>query len=211
MAGYGVAMAGFGRLWQAMGWLWQALAGLSRLWQAMAGFGRLWVGVDRAQSFKNKSNLLARWEAGPLQFDMTSSPMTCQMQRQNQDTLLLVLYGDNTELVDGLIHLFATNILQSNHSAGHEFQQTVQTIVASRTQGLDYARAVLLLLLNVDEIGKEWVCKGFPNAKIGSLCGHKAPGFFTALAQEVVPSFQRNEANSVQQLVLSARSAYLVA
>jgi hypothetical protein len=177
----------------------------------MAGFGRLWGGVDGAQSFKNKSNLLARWEAGPLQFDMTSSPMTCQMQRQNQDTLLLVLYGDNTELVDGLIHLFATNILQSNHSAGHEFQQTVQTIVASRTQGLDYARAVLLLLLNVDEIGKEWVCKGFPNAKIGSLCGHKAPGFFTALAQEVVPSFQRNEANSVQQLVLSARSAYLVA
>ena len=125
--------------------------------------------------------------------------------------MVLVLYGDNPELIDGLIDMFANNILHKNRSAGDTFKETMHTMVASKSQGLDYARAVLLLLLNVDETGKEWVCKGFPNSKIGSLCGHKAPGFFTSLANDVVPTFQRNEAHSVQQLVHHARSAYLVA
>jgi hypothetical protein len=125
--------------------------------------------------------------------------------------MLLVLYGCNMQLIDGLIDMFANNILQSNRSAGEAFTVKINTLVASKSQGLDYARAVLLLLLNVDEIGKKWVCKGFPNAKIGSLCGNKAPGFFTALAHDVVPTFQRNEARSVQSLVHQARSAYLVA
>lgn len=138
--------------------------------------------------------------------------MTCTAtNNQHHDTMVLVLYGDNAQLIDGLIDMFANNILHKNRSAGDAFVQTIHTMVASKSQGLDYARAVLLLLLNVDETGKEWVCKGFPNAKIGSLCGHKAPGFFTALANEVVPTFQRNEAHGVQQLVHSARSAYLVA
>jgi hypothetical protein len=137
--------------------------------------------------------------------------MTCQIERQNQDTMLLVLYGDNVQLIEGLIDMFANNILQNNQNAGDAFKETIYTMVESRKQGLDYARAVLLLLLNVDETGKQWVCKGFPNAKIGALCGYKAPGFLTALAQDVIPSFQRNEAHSVQQLVQNARSAYLVA
>jgi hypothetical protein len=148
----------------------------------------------------------------PLQFDITSNPMTCTARNsQHHDTMVLVLYGDNVQLIDGLIDMFANNILQKNRSGGDAFKETIHTMVASKSQGLDYARAVLLLLLNVDETGKEWVCKGFPNAQIGSLCGHKAPGFFIALANDVVPTFQRNEAHSVQQLVHRARNAYLVA
>ena len=137
--------------------------------------------------------------------------MTCHSSRQNSDTMILVLYGDNRQLIDGLIEMFANNVLHNNRSAGDAFKESIQTMVASKSQGLDYARAVLLLLLNVDETGKGWVCKGFENAKIGALCGHKAPGFFTALANDVIPNFQRNEAHSVQQLVHNARSAYLVA
>jgi hypothetical protein len=125
--------------------------------------------------------------------------------------MLLVLYGGNVELIDGLIDMFANNILHSNRTAGEAFNKTVHELVVSKNQGLDYARAVLLLLLNVDEQGKAWVCKGFPNSRIQALCGNKAPGFFTALAHDIVPNWQRNESHNVQQLVHRARSAYLVA
>jgi hypothetical protein len=129
----------------------------------------------------------------------------------SHDTMLLVLYGSNMQLIDGLIHMFSNNVLQSNRSAGEAFALKLKDMVASKSQGLDYARAVFLLLLNVDEIGKQWVCKGFPTSKIDSLCGNKAPGFFTALAHDVVPNWQRDESKSVQNLVHKARSAYLVA
>jgi hypothetical protein len=145
---------------------------------------------------------------------MTSNPMICQTPQSVQtqhDTMLLVLYGANLELINGLIDMFATNLLQENRGAGEAFSKTVHTLVASKEQGLDYARAVLLLLLNVDQVGKTWVCKGFPNSRIEALCGNKAPGFFTALAHDIVPNWQRNEAHNVQQLVHRARSAYLVA
>ena len=152
----------------------------------------------------------------PLQLLMTSNPIICTNALNSNhsiahDTMLLVLYGCNMQLIEGLIEMFSTNILKSNRSTGEPFAIQLRTMVDSKSQGLDYARAVLLLLLNIDEIGKEWVCKGFPNAKIGSLCGNKAPGFFTALAYDVVPNWQRDESKSVQNLVHGARSAYLVA
>jgi hypothetical protein len=152
----------------------------------------------------------------PLQLLMTSNPIICTTTANSShisshDTILLVLYGCNMQLIEGLIEMFSNNILQSNRSTGEAFTLNMGKMVASKSQGLDYARAVLLLLLNVDETGKQWICKGFPSAKIGSLCGNKAPGFFTALAQDVVPNWQRDESKSVQNLVHRARSAYLVA
>jgi hypothetical protein len=152
----------------------------------------------------------------PLQLLMTSNPIICTntinlSHMASHDTMLLVLYGSNMQLIDGLIHMFSNNVLQSNRSAGEAFALKLKDMVASKSQGLDYARAVFLLLLNVDEIGKQWVCKGFPTSKIDSLCGNKAPGFFTALAHDVVPNWQRDESKSVQNLVHKARSAYLVA
>ena len=149
----------------------------------------------------------------PLQPDITSMPMICTnaTQGQGKDTLLVVLYGANMELIQELIEIFASNIVQSHREAGDGIAETLQVLKNTASQGLDYARAVLLLLLNVDTIGKRWICTGFPNAKIGSLCGKKAPGFFTSLSTDVVPSWQRNEARNVQQLVADARSAYLVA
>lgn len=126
-----------------------------------------------------------------------------------QDTMLLVLYGANMDLINALIDMFARNITKSHHELENTITGTMATMTATASQGLDCARAVLLLLLNVDVIGKRWVCEGFSNAKIGPLCGHKAPGFFTTLANDVVPKWQRNEIYSVQDLVEKARSAYI--
>jgi hypothetical protein len=142
---------------------------------------------------------------------MTSMPIICTTTPPTniQDTMLLVLYGANMDLIHGLIAMFSKNITQSHPELGNAIIETLTPMTATASQGLDYARAVLLLLLNVDVIGKRWVCEGFPNAKIGPLCGHKAPGFFTVLANEVVPQWQRNEIYNVQDLVEKARSAYI--
>jgi hypothetical protein len=167
---------------------------------------------------KNKIIMACRTVVGdiPLQLLMTSNPIICtttvnSTHSASHDTMLLVLYGCNMQLIEGLIEMFSNNILQSNRSTGEEFTLKLNKMVAAKSQGLDYARAVFLLLLNIDETAKQWVCNGFPNAKIGSLSGLKAPGFFTALAHDVVPNWQRDESKSVQNLVHRARSAYLVA
>ena len=144
---------------------------------------------------------------------MTWRPIICTNAREGQgkDTLLVVLYGANMELIQELIKIFANKIMQNHPEAGDEIAETMQALKNTASWGLDNARAVLLQLLNVDSIGKCWICTGFPDAKIGSLCGKKAPGFFTALSTEVVPRWQRNGARNVQQLVADARAAYLVA
>jgi hypothetical protein len=119
-----------------------------------------------------------------------------------------VLYGANTELIYSLINYFKNNII-SKH--GSDMKETLDQITEMSKKGLDYARAAMLLLLNVDTIGKKWLCVGCPELRISPLCKNKAPHIFKALAMDVVPNWQRNEALSVQQLVNHARSAYLVA
>jgi hypothetical protein len=141
---------------------------------------------------------------------MTSRPIICTTNTQpgGQDALLLVLYGANTELINSLINYFKNNIMQKH---GSDMKDTLDTIAAMADKGLDYARAAMLLLLNIDTTGKRWLCIGSPELKIAPLCKNKAPNIFKALAMDVVPNWQRNEALSVQQLVDQARSAYLVA
>jgi hypothetical protein len=146
----------------------------------------------------------------PLHPDMTSRPIICTSTTQpaGQDTLLLVLYGANTELIFSLIKYFKNNI-EKKHGA--DVKETLDKITEMAEKGLDYARAAMLLLLNVDTIGKRWLCVGSPELKIAPLCKNKAPHIFKTLATEVIPAWHRNEALSVQQLVNQARSAYLVA
>jgi hypothetical protein len=141
---------------------------------------------------------------------MISRPIICTSNTKpgSQDTLLLVLYGANTDLIHSLINFFKDNLI-SKH--GSNLKETLDTITQFAKTGLDYARAAMLILLNVDTSGKRWMCIGSPELNIAPLCKNKAPVFFKALAMDVVPQWQRNEQLSVQQLVNQARSAYLVA
>jgi hypothetical protein len=141
---------------------------------------------------------------------MTSRPIICTKRTQTggQDALLLVLYGANTDLIYSLINYFKSNLV-SKH--GENIKETLDQITEMAQKGLDYARAAMLLLLNVDTTGKRWLCLGSPELKIAPLCKNKAPHVFKMLATDVIPAWHRNEALSVQQLVHQARSAYLVA
>jgi hypothetical protein len=141
---------------------------------------------------------------------MISRPIICTPNTQpgGQDALLLVLYGANYELIYSLINYFKENLI---HKHGSDMKETLDQITEMAKKGLDYARAAMLLLLNVDTVGKRWLCVGSPELKIAPLCKNKAPNIFKTLSTDVVPSWQRNEALSVQQLVNQARSAYLVA
>lgn len=141
---------------------------------------------------------------------MISRPIICTSNTQlsGQDTLLLVLYGANTELIYSLINYFKDNII-SKH--GSDMKDVLEKIAEMAKKGLDYARAAMLLLLNIDTVGKRWLCVGSTELKIAPLCKNKAPNLFKMLATDVIPAWHRNEALSVQQLVNQARSAYLVA
>jgi hypothetical protein len=144
-----------------------------------------------------------------LQPPRTSMPVNCSKPQQVcQDTILRVLYGADLEFINSLIKFFASNIAKSHEG---EVTETLEAVTIASKQGLDYARAVFILLLNIDVSGKKWICTSNPASNIGALCGNKAPGFFSRLSVEIVPNWQRNEAHSVQLLVEKARSAYLVA
>jgi hypothetical protein len=89
--------------------------------------------------------------------------------------------------------------------------EALQDMLRTCGQGLDFERAVFLLLLNVDMSMKEHICTGFPDENIKGLHKEKAASFLQQLADKVVPAWQGNEFKSVHELVQAARTAYLVA
>ena len=125
-----------------------------------------------------------------------------------RDALHVVLWGNDKVLIEQLIDQAAACVIQRGGSAA---KQTVGNILQKSRHGIDWARAVYLLLLNVDPTAKMLASKGIPELGLVPLLEPRAVGFFCALANEVVPTGQRNEFSTAQQLIANARNAYLVA
>ena len=155
---------------------------------------------------------------------MTSRPMICKQPAQvsvrpgvaplhtratrgaSYDCVHLILYGVHPKLTHFLLQQ-----CMGCHSKSPAMAEALQDMLRTCGQGLDFERAVFLLLLNVDMNMKEHICRGFPDENIKGLHKEKAASFLQQLADKVVPAWQGNEFKSVHELVQAARTAYLVA
>jgi hypothetical protein len=122
------------------------------------------------------------------------------------DCVHLILYGEHTHLTQFLVQQCIGGLSKSRDMA-----EALQEMLRVCGQGLDFDRAVFLLLLNVNMEMKETICRGFASENIKGLAKEKAASFLQQLTDNVIPAWQGNEFKSVHELVEAARSAYLVA
>ena len=124
----------------------------------------------------------------------------------SHDCIHLILYGVHSNLTSFLIGQCMNEM--SKISTMKELLHDMMTMCR---HGLDFERAVFLLLLNINMGMKETICKGFPNENVNGISKEKSASFLNALSKNVVPAWQGNEFKNVHDLVEAARSAYLVA
>jgi len=126
-------------------------------------------------------------------------------QEEAHDCIHLILYGVHSNITNFLVQACIRGLSRSVKADSlHEMLKTCG-------QGIDFERAVFLLLLNIDMEMKETICRGFPNENIKGLANEKAASFLHQLSDKVVPAWQGNEFKNVNDLVEAARAAYLVA
>jgi len=163
------------------------------------------------------------WES-PLHRGMTSRPIICRESKTvsvrddepaqytkmrhdlTYDSIHLILYGAHSKLTNFLVKQCIHGLSRSSGMT-----ESLQNMLKMCDQGLDFERAVFLLLLNIDMEMKETICKGFPSENIKGLAKEKAASFLQELNIKVVPAWQGNEFKNVNDLVEAARNAYLVA
>ena len=166
------------------------------------------------------------WETwgSPLHKGMTSRPTICRQttevsvkdnmlpmygkvrQQVSHDCVHLILYGVHSKLTKFLVQQCLSGL-----SRAPDMVEPVQEMLQMCGQGIDFERAVFLLLLNIDMEMKEIICRGFPAENIKGIVKEKAASFLHQLNEKVVPAWQGNEFKNVNDLVEAARAAYLVA
>ena len=125
-----------------------------------------------------------------------------------RDMLHAVLWGGDIALITHLAQYASDNIRKT---AGDATGARATNVAKKAALGIDWARAVFLLLLNVDPVSKAAACAGVPEFGMVPFSEPQAAGFFVMLSDNVVPDWQRNEFTTVQDLITAARQAYLVA
>lgn len=104
-----------------------------------------------------------------------------------------------------LCSLSVNNLQQTGASA-----ELLNRLLQRAKEGLDYARVVFFLLLNVDPAMKQTTVQGIPTLHVNALHEAKAPGFFVSLHEDVIPTWQRNEFETVETFLRAVKRAYLV-
>jgi hypothetical protein len=124
---------------------------------------------------------------------------------QHIDLIHLVLWGGHHNLIIRLCSLSVNNLQQTGASA-----ELLNRLLQRAKEGLDYARVVFFLLLNVDPAMKQTTVQGIPALHVNAFNEAKAPGFFVSLHEDVIPTWQRNEFETVETLLRAVKRAYLV-
>ena len=137
-----------------------------------------------------------RQQPGPA-----AAPLRLQ---QYPDLVHFALWGGQGDLLLRLCRLSVHNLQQSGKSA-----EVLERMLRRAAMGLQYARAVFFLLLNIDIVMKQDVVKGVPSLNMSGLHGARAPGFFQTLQDDVVPAWQRNEFETTETLLCAVKRAYL--
>jgi len=124
----------------------------------------------------------------------------------SHDCVHLILYGVQSKLT-----FFLIGQCMNEMSKFPAMTDLLHDMVQMCGQGVNFERAVFLLLLNINMGMKESICQGFPSENITGIAKEKASSFLHQLSKNVVPAWQGNEFKNVHDLVEAARSAYLVA
>jgi hypothetical protein len=167
----------------------------------------------------------------PLHSGRTSAPMICQsspvnmnkqaadrqrtpkhVHAQNQshnathiDLIHFVLWSGHHDLIIRVCSLSVNNLQRTGANA-----EVLNRLLQRAKEGLDYARVVFFLLLNVDTAMKQATVEGIPTLHVNALHSSKAPGFFVTLHEDVIPTWQRNEFETVHTFLRAVKRAYLV-
>jgi hypothetical protein len=149
-----------------------------------------------------------------------SNDLSKPLHARGYDMVHIALWGGDANLLRHLISIGVARLrkeLQAGlptQGAGvasgvHPGDVFLSRMLKHAEKGLDAARVVFLLLLNVSVDLKALVCSGVSQWHIAPILKGKAEGFFVSFSEDVVPRWQRNDFESIESFLEHAKQAYL--